>query len=105
MTTPDYGKQWHQSQLSNVDAEIAKLATICDIRILEPGIIERVIKGDESVCGRKSEKAFRSLSGLVKMHYALTDDSLKALGPEESVRMLDEIRARLRTRYDLGGSR
>ena len=36
------------------------------------------------------------------MHYALTDDSLLALGPEESARILDEIRARLRKRFDLG---
>lgn len=38
--------------------------------------------------------------------YALTDDSLLALGPEESAaKILDSIRARLRARYDLGGMR
>lgn len=105
MTTPDFGTQWHQSQLGPVDAEIARLATICDLRILDPGVIERVLAGDDSVCGRKSEKAFRSLTALVKMHYALTDDSLKALGPEESGRILDQIRERLRGRYDVGGDR
>ena len=105
MTTPDFGTQWHQSQLGPVDAEIARLATIRDLRILDPGVIERVLAGDDSVCGRKSEKAFRSLTALVKMHYALTDDSLKALGPEESGRILDQIRERLRGRYDVGGDR
>ncbi len=105
MPTPDFGSQWHESQLAPVDAEIARLATICDMRILDPGVIERVLAGDESVCGRASEKAFRKLQGLVKMHYALTDDSLRALGPEESARILDQIRERLRGRYDIGGNR
>jgi hypothetical protein len=38
------------------------------------------------------------------MHYALTDDSIRSLGPEESGKLLDEIRKRLRKRYDLGGA-
>jgi hypothetical protein len=104
MGTPDFGTQWHESQLGPVDEEIARLAAICDLRILDPGVIERVIAGDESVCGRSSEKAFRSLRALVGMHYALTNDSLQALGPEESGRILDQIRERLRARYDIGGS-
>ena len=102
--TQDLGKQWHETQLGNVDAEIARQAAICDIRILDPGVIERIIAGDASVCGRKSEQGFRNLRGLVKMHYALTDDSIAALGPEESAKLLDSIRERLRKRYDLGGS-
>lgn len=105
MTTPDFGNQWHELQLGTVDAEIARLAAICDLRILDPGVIERVIAGDETVCGRSAEKAFRNLAGLVKMHYALTEDSMKALGPEESGRILDKIRERLGARYDIGGKR
>jgi hypothetical protein len=103
MATHDLGKQWHETQLGTVDAEIARQAFICDIRILDPGVIERVVAGDASVCGKPNEHAFRKLRGLVKMHYALTDDSLNALGPEASRKLLDEIRERLRKRYDLGG--
>ena len=69
------------------------------------GVIERVIAGDETVCARSSKKAFRQLRALVKMHYALTDDRLLALGPDESAKILISIRARLRARYDLGGKR
>jgi hypothetical protein len=105
MRTHDLGSRWHQTQLGRVDEEIARLAAICDIRMLDPGVIERVIRDDETVCGRSSKKAFRQLRALVKMHYALTADSLAALGPEESARIVDSIRTRLRARYDLGGGR
>jgi hypothetical protein len=40
---------------------------------------------------------------LVAMHYALTNDSVQALGEEESARILAEIRERLRKRFELGG--
>ncbi|HKE93329.1 MAG TPA: hypothetical protein VKB34_03405 [Povalibacter sp.] len=105
MGTQDLGSQWHESQLGPVDEEIARLAFICDLKMLDPGIIERVIAGDETVCGRSNAKAFRQLRALVGMHYALTNDSLTALGPEESGRILDQIRERLRGRFDIGGGR
>lgn len=103
MSTPDFGKQWHQSQIGSVDHEIARLAAICNIRLLDPGIIERVIAGDETVCGRNTSDAFRKLRGLVGMHFALTNDSIEALGPEASARILDDIRARLGKQFEIGG--
>ncbi|MFL6547923.1 MAG: hypothetical protein ACJ8OJ_04465 [Povalibacter sp.] len=105
MPTPDFGRQWHQTQLGNVDSEIARLCAICDVKILDPGIIERVIAHDETVCGRKSPEAFRRLRGLIQMHYALTSDSILGLGAEESGKILDDIRSRLRSQYNLGGER
>jgi hypothetical protein len=104
MRTEDLGTRWHQKQLNTVDDEIARFAFICDIKILDPGVIERVIAGDATVCGKNNKKAFRQLRALVGMHYALTDDSIRSLGPEESGKLLDEIRERLRKRYDLGGA-
>ncbi len=103
MATQDFGTEWHQAQLGPVDAEIARLAAVCDLRILDPGIIERVVSGDDTVCGRNAADAFRKLRSLVAMHYALTNDSIQSLGPEESGKILDRIRERLRGRYDLGG--
>ncbi|HEY4368624.1 MAG TPA: hypothetical protein VGN07_15420 [Steroidobacteraceae bacterium] len=105
MPTPDFGKRWHETQLGTVDREIARLAAICDIRMLDPGVIERVIANDATVCRRKTPKAFRQLRSLVKMHYSLVSDSLQALGPEDSGKILDDIRTRLRAQFDLGGGR
>lgn len=103
MRTHDLSSRWHQAQLGKVDEEIARLATVCGIKMLDPGVIERVIADDETVCSRRNKTAFRKLRSLVKLHYALTDDSLRALGPEESTKILDSIRSRLRARFDLGG--
>jgi hypothetical protein len=103
--THDLSSRWHESQLNPVDDEIAKLAFICNIRLLDPGVVERVVAGDASVCGRTNEKAFKKLRKLVGLHYALTADSLAALGPEGSGKILDQIRERLGKRFDLGGDR
>lgn len=104
MSKGDFGEAWHEQQLSTVDNEIARLAFLCDIRILDPGVIERVVAHDDSVCGRKNEKAFKQLGNLVAMHYSLTADSIAAIGPEESRKILDRIRERLGKRFDIGGS-
>jgi hypothetical protein len=102
MGTQDLSSRWHESQLGPVDEEIAKLAHICNIRILDPGVIERIVAGDASLVSRANEKAFQKMRRLVAMHYALTNDSVQALGEEESARILDAIRERLRKRFDLG---
>jgi hypothetical protein len=104
MGTQDLSSRWHESQLGPVDGEIARLALVCKISILDPGVVERVVAGDTSLCSRADEQAFQKLRRLVAMHYALTNDSVQALGPKESARILDEIRERLRRRFELGGS-
>jgi hypothetical protein len=103
MRTEDLGPRWHATQLSSVDDEIARKAFICGIKMLDPGVIERVVRGDETVCTKKNKKAFGQLRSLVKMHYALTEDSMQALGPEETGKILDAIRTHLRGRFELGG--
>jgi len=103
MGTHDLSSRWHESQLGPVDEEIARLAVICKISILDPGVVERVVAGDVTLISKANEKAFQKMRRLVAMHYTLTNDSLQALGKEESGRILDVIRERLRKRYDLGG--
>lgn len=103
MAKSDLGPAWHHSQLNAVDDEIARLAYICDIRILDAGVIERVVNGDATVCGKQNDKAFRQLRGLVGMHYSLTNDSLQSLGPEMSQQILAQIRERLGKKFDIGG--
>jgi hypothetical protein len=100
----DFGQRWHEQQLGSVDDEIAKMAFICGIPLLDPGIVERVVAGDEGVCTKPNPEAFRKLRGLVGMHYMLTGDSLKSLGPDETARILAQIRERLQTRFKLGGT-
>ena len=103
MTKQDFGSRWHKSQLGSVDEEIAKLSFICGIPLLDPGVVERVVAGDNSVCTKPNDEAFRKLRGLVGMHYMLTNRSLQSLGPEETAKTLAQLRERLAPRFKLGG--
>jgi hypothetical protein len=93
------------AQLDEVDKEIARLATICDVKVLDPGVIERVIRNDISVCGSKNELAFKKLRAVIGMHYAVRDRALEDLGVEETNRIVIEIVNRLRKKHEdrLGG--
>ena len=44
--------------LDDVDREVARLATICKVRILDAGVVERVLKNDASACGASNPVGF-----------------------------------------------
>jgi hypothetical protein len=104
MTSHDFGHRWHEKQIGTVDDEIARLSFILGIPLLDPGVVERVVAGDESVCRKANPAVFRKLKGLVGMHYTLTNDSLQALGREQTAKVLAEIRERLQPKFKLGGA-
>ena len=58
----------------------------------EPGIAERVLRDDESVCGRKNTKVFETLRKHVMAFYQIEDEAIKRLGADDVLPMLDEIR-------------
>lgn len=44
--------------LEGIDLEIAQMAILCDLPLLKPGVIERVLNKDSSVCGKDKPTAF-----------------------------------------------
>jgi hypothetical protein len=88
-----------------IDREIAQLASVCKIQILDPGVIERVLHKDTLVCGTQNPRAFEKLRQLLMMHYSVRDKAVVALGEQETMLILDQIVERLRARYGdrLGG--
>ena len=88
-----------------IDREIAQLASVCKVQILEPGVIERVLHKDTLVCGTQNPRAFEKLRQLLMLHYSVRDKAVVALGEQETMLSMDEIVARLRARYGdrLGG--
>lgn len=103
MSTEGEGKRWYGRALEQVDEEIARYSMILGIKLLDDGVVERVVRGDETVCSRKNEAAFRKLRGLIGMHYNLVETNIDAVGKAEMARMLGEMRNRFRERFDLGG--
>lgn len=82
-----------------IDREIGQLADMCKIRLLDPGVIERVLKKDTLVCGTQNPRAFDKLRTLLMMHYSVRDKAVVALGEQETIAIMNEIVERLRARY------
>ena len=99
------GAGWWAKNLDEVDREIARLATICNVRILDPGVIERVLRNDASVCGSANPAAFNKLRNTLMMHYHVRDKAVGALGEAGTARVVAEIVESLRQRFGgrLGG--
>ena len=96
---------WWAKKFDDIDREIARLATICNVRILDSGVIERVLRNDASVCGSKNQPAFDKLRTMLMMHYSVRDDAVEALGPEKTQLLIEKIVTALRERIGerLGG--
>ena len=101
----DYGGVFWARNLDEVDREVARLASICNVRILDPGIIERVLKNDASVCGSNNPAAFEKLRNGLMMHYEVRDRAVHAIGEPLTQRVVAEIVESLRKRVgkQLGG--
>jgi hypothetical protein len=90
--------------LEDVDREIARLAVLCQARVLEPGVIERVLKNDASVCGTANPVAFRKLHDLLMLHLAMRERSVESFGQAPTIAIEDYVIERLRKSFpDLPG--
>src|SRR5439155_20714541 len=89
---------WWAKNLDDVDREVARLATICNVRILDPGVIERVLENDASVCGSSNPIAFGKLRNALMMHYHIREKAVGALGEAGAARVIAAIVEDLRRR-------
>ena len=87
------------ADLYELDKEVARLAMLCRVKILEPGVLERVLKKDASVCGTSNPKAFGKLHDLLIMHYAVRDKVAGEFGQAGTVKIMEKIVERLRKNF------
>ena len=99
------GAGWWAKNLADVDREVARLALLCKVRLLDPGVIERVVNNDASVCGTTNKPAFDKLRNALMMHYHVRDRAAGAIGEGATREVIDEIVANIRKRVGdkLGG--
>jgi hypothetical protein len=97
--THDLPIAFWENNLEELDGEIARLAMLCEIRILEPGVIERVLQKDVSVCGADNPIAFSKLRSLLMMHLALRKKSVDVFGPAATAQLEDYVIDRLKQRF------
>ena len=100
------GGAWWAKNLDDVDNEIARLSIACNVRILDPGVIERVLQNDASVCGSRNPAGFEKLRTALKMHYHIRGQTAGSMGEAQTAQIVAEIVERLKTRIGdrLGGS-
>ena len=100
---PVYRALWTED-LEEVDREIVRLATLCQVRVLEPGVIGRVLKNDASVCGTANPVAFRKLHDLLMLHLAIRQKAVDSFGQAQTAAIEDYVIERLRKSFpDLPG--
>jgi hypothetical protein len=90
--------------LEEVDREIVKMSALARVRILDPGVIRRVLQNDASVCATHNPAAFRKLHDLLMLHIGIREKSAEAFGEALTERLEDAIVERLRKSFpDLEG--
>lgn len=95
---------WWYKNLDELDYEIARMALLCQVKVLEPGVIERVWKKDASVCGTANPIAFQKLHDLLMMHFRIREKTVEAVGPAQTAQIEAHIIERLRKPFgDLVG--
>ena len=92
--------------MDDLMSEIARQATICKVRLLDPGVINAVIRNDESVCGTSNPLSFKKLRDAMLMGFVVKGKSVDALGPVETEGLVTAIRERIKSHLSdqLGGS-
>ena len=93
------GARWWAKNLDEVDREVARLAALCKVRLLDPGVIERVVHNDASVCGTNNKPAFDKLRSALMLHYHVRDKAVGVMGEAATREVIADIVANLRKRF------
>jgi hypothetical protein len=94
-----YHMAWWERNLEALDREVARMATLCRVKVLEPGVIERLMHGDDTVCGTDNPIAFRKLHDLLLMHFLVRQKSADALGQQQTAAIEMYVIDRLRKSF------
>jgi len=98
------GRYWGR-QMGDLMSEMARQATICKVRLLDPGVIDAVLRNDESVCGTSNPLSFKKLRNAMLMGFVVKGKSVDALGPVETEGLITAIREGIKSHLgdQLGG--
>lgn len=89
--------------LDGIADELVRLTAICDIDLRAPGVIDKVLHGDASACGKKNEIAFNKLRRLLAATYETLNKAIGRIGAEDTKALAAEIMARVDKHRAAGG--
>jgi hypothetical protein len=90
--------------LDAIGDELLRLTTVCGVDLRESGVIERIIKNDETVCTKPNPIGFRKLRELVMATFNSLGKAIDRIGPQETQMIVEAIRERLDHQRELGGT-
>jgi len=90
---------WWEKNIDELDREIARLCLLCQVRILDHGVIERVLRKDDSVCGTPNPIAFAKLHAMLLLYFAIRKKSVDALGQVQTAQIEAHVIEQLRSRF------
>lgn len=90
--------------LDGIADELMRLSIACDLRLRDPGVVERILGNDETVCGTRNPIGFQKLQHLLKATFDSVNKSVGRIGPDETKQIIDAITERLDHRRAIGGA-
>jgi hypothetical protein len=90
--------------LDTIGDELIRLTTICGVDLRDPGVIERILKNDETVCTKKNPIGFRKLRELLVATFDSLNKATDRIGADDTRALVDAIRERLDKRREIGGT-
>ena len=79
-------------QIDSLAQELSRLAIACDIELGRPGLAERILKNDATVCRKSNPKAFQQMRTHLMALFKLEEGAIERLGPEDTQEILDQVR-------------
>jgi len=94
-------------QMDDLMTEMGRQATICKVKLLDPGVIDAVLRNDASVCGSANPLSFKKLRDAMMLGFVVRDKSIEHLGAGETEALVTAIRERIAEHLggQLGGPR
>jgi hypothetical protein len=89
--------------LDGIGDELLRLAVVCDVRLRDPGVVDRILNNDATVCGKPNPIGFRKLRGLLMATFDSINKAVGRIGPEETKQITDAIIDRLDRHRAAGG--
>lgn len=90
--------------LDGIADELMRLSIACDLRLKDPGVVERILRNDETVCGTRNPVGFQKLQHLLKATFDSVNKSITRIGPEETQQIIAAITERLDRTRAIGGT-
>ncbi len=91
--------------LDGIADELVRLTAICDVDLRAPGAIDRVLRGDASVCGSKNPIGFKKLRSLLAATYESLNKAVGRIGVADTRAITAEIIARVDAHRAAGGQK